>query len=122
MKKLLFILLVSFVSVAVHAQLADTKWKLTLKLDNPLDAVFTFGKDTLNVTAAADGSLVETMTYTVKDNILTIQKVSGQSDCEGSSIGKYKFEKKDNTLVVTLVSDDCADRSGVLDNTTWVKD
>lgn len=122
MKKLLFILLVSALSATAHAQLANTKWKVTLKLDNPMDAIFEFGKDTLTVTAAADGSTIETMVYSVKDNILTIQKTSGQSDCETSTIGKYKFEKKGTSLLVTVVSDDCTDRGPVLDGTTWEKD
>ncbi|HWB28491.1 MAG TPA: hypothetical protein VG738_23625 [Chitinophagaceae bacterium] len=122
MKKIFFALLVTLLAAGAHAQLANTKWKTTLKLDNPLDVVFEFGKDTLNVNAVADGSLVETMVYSVKDSVLTIQKTSGQSDCDGSTIGKYKFEMKDsNTILITLVSDDCTDRSQVLDGETWVK-
>jgi hypothetical protein len=121
MKKLFFILLISVASVTVHAQMANTKWKVTLKLEQPMDAIFAFGKDTLVVTGVADGSVIETMTYSVKDNILTITKVSGQSECEDGSIGKYKLEKKGTSLLVTVVSDDCTDRGPVLDGTTWEK-
>jgi len=121
MKKIIFMLLVLAIGATAHAQLANTKWKVTLKLDNPMDAIFSFSKDTLTVTAVADGSTIETMVYSVKDNVLTIQKISGQSDCETSTIGKYKLEKKGANLLVTVVSDDCDDRGPVLDGTTWEK-
>jgi len=121
MKKIIFLLVISIASISVHAQLTDTKWKDTLKLDNPLEVFFSFAKDTLIVTAVADGSLIETMTYTVKDNVFTIQKVSGQSDCDSSSLGKYKFEINGDDMYVTLVSDDCTDRSSVLDKTKFVR-
>lgn len=123
MKKIIFLFFAIALAAGVQAQFANTKWTTTLKLDNPLDAVFDFSKDTLNVYASADGSLVETMVFGVKDDVLTIQKTSGQSDCEGSAIGKYKFAMKDSkTVVITLVSDDCTDRSGVLDGSTWIKE
>ncbi len=121
MKKIIFILFVCIVSISAHAQLANTIWKDTLKLDNPTEVFFNFGKDTLTVTTVADSALVETMTYTVKDNVFIIQKVSGQSDCETSTLGKYKFEITGNEMLVTLVSDDCTDRSSVLDNTKFIR-
>ena len=122
MKKIFFILFASLLVTGVKAQLANTKWKTTLKLDNPLDVVFEFGKDTLNVIQVSDGSPVETMVYSFKEGVLTIQKTSGQSDCDGSTQGKYKLQMKDSkTITVTLVSDGCGDRSGVLDGETWVK-
>jgi hypothetical protein len=121
MKKIIFILFVCIVSISVHAQLANTIWKDTLKLDNPTEVFFNFGKDTLTVTTVADSALVETMTYSVKDNVFIIQKISGQSDCETATLGKYKFEITGNEMLVTLVSDDCSDRSSVLDNTKFIR-
>jgi hypothetical protein len=123
MKKTFFCLLVTLLAAGAHAQLANSKWKTTLKLESPADVIFEFGKDTLNVTQVADGGLLETMVFSVKDGILTIQKTSGQSDCDTSTIGKYKLEMKDDkTILATLVSDDCSDRSTVLDKTTWIKE
>jgi len=122
MKKLLFILLVSIVSATAHAQLTNTKWKGTVQLDNPVDVLFDFGKDTFKVTGVADGSLIETMSYSVKDGILSIQKIEGTSNCEGTTIGKYKFDIKNDEITFTLVADDCGDRANVLDKTTWKKD
>jgi hypothetical protein len=60
------------------------------------------------------------MTYTVKDSVITFKKVGGESDCDEATIGAYTFYVKDNALYFHLKSDDCDDRSGVLDNTRWV--
>ena len=121
MKKLFLSIFVLVASVTVKAQLANTRWKDTLKLDNPTEVIFDFGEDTLVVTAVADGSLIETMTYTVEGSVFTIKKINGQSDCDASVLGKYKFDIKGKDMYVTLVSDDCNDRSSVLDKTTFVK-
>jgi hypothetical protein len=40
----------------------------------PVDVVFNFSTDTLDVTNVADNSSLETMKYTLKDTVLTIQK------------------------------------------------
>lgn len=121
MKKLFFVIAVLFASVTVKAQLAHTKWKDTLKLDNPIEVIFAFAKDTVVVTTVADGSLVETMTYKVEGSVFTIKKINGQSDCDATTLGKYKFAIKGKQMLVTLVSDACTDRSSVLDKTTLVR-
>jgi len=120
-KKLIFILLVSLLSVSLHAQLLHTKWKGAIKGDNPQNAVLKFGKDTLILYAATDGSVIETMTYSIKTNILTVRKISGQSDCDGSTTGKYLFTIKGGSLSLSLSSDACMDRSSALDKTAWMK-
>jgi hypothetical protein len=121
MKKLALIALVSIFCATAHAQLAGTKWRDTLKVDNPIVAIFDFGKDTLTVTAAEDGSLIEVMTYNVHEGAFTIVKVSGQSDCDNATPGKYHFEMKNGGMFVTLVQDACTDRAAVLDKTQFVK-
>ncbi len=120
MKKIIFVLLVSVVSISVQAQLSHTAWKGAIKGDNPQSAVLKFGRDTL-ILSAADGSTIETMKYSVKDNILSIRKLSGQSDCDNITVGKYKFDIKDGTATITLVADNCPDRSSALDKTAWKK-
>ncbi len=121
MKKTLLFIFVSFAFISAHAQLANTKWKGTLQLDNPTDVIFDFSMDSLKVSAAADNGGIETMKYTVKDTVLTIQKVYGQSDCDSSAVARYRFEIKDDDLYLTLMGDDCDDRAEVLDNTKWMK-
>jgi hypothetical protein len=119
MKKIVFLVLVSFATVSLHAQLAKTKWKGTLQLDNPVDVVFDFGKDSLTVYTVENNAGLETMVFTDKDAVLSIKKVYGQSDCDVAVTGKYKYEIKDTEMVLTLISDDCPNRSNVLDKTKW---
>ncbi len=121
MKKAFIISLALFASVTVHAQLKNTKWKGTIQADNKIDVVFNYSNDTLDVSNTADGSNIETMTYTVKDSILTLQKIYGKSDCDGTGTGKYRFEIKDELLYITLISDVCNDRSSALNNSKWTK-
>jgi hypothetical protein len=120
MKKIILLLFVTFGALVSHAQLAKTKWKGTLQLDNPLEVIFDFGKDSLFVYTVADNSALETMTFTDADKVLTIKKVFGQSDCNDTE-GKYKYEIKNGELIFTLVSDECAGRSTVLNNSKWGK-
>jgi len=121
MKKVFFIFLVSFASLTVHAQLKNTKWKGTIQTDNTIDVVFDYKSDTLEVSSAGDGSNIETMTYTVKDGVISLKKVYGQSSCDGAGVGKYKFEIKDNVLFFTQVADSCNDRTSALSNSKWTK-
>lgn len=121
MKKILFVLFASVACMGAHAQLANTKWKDTLLLDNPVEVIFDFGKDTLTVTVAADGSLLETMSYTVHGQELSITKIAGQSDCDGTTAGKYAFELKDDKLHFSLLKDDCINRGAVLDKNTLAR-
>jgi hypothetical protein len=120
MKKIILLLFVTFGAFVSQAQLAKTKWKGTLQLDNPLEVIFDFGKDSLFVYTVADNSALETMTFTDADKVLTIKKVFGQSDCAETE-GKYKYEIKNGELILTLVSDECAGRSTVLNNSKWGK-
>src|SRR5258708_25139357 len=98
MKKIIFILLVSLASVSVYAQLKDTRWKGALKGDNPQNVILDFRKDTFYVYTVADSSMVEIMTYSIGDKSFSIQKINGQSDCDNTVTGKYKFEIKNNNL------------------------
>ena len=122
MKKIIFIAFIAFISASANAQLANSKWKGTLQLDNPTDVVFDFRTDTLEAFVAEDNSSLELMKYSIKDNVLSIQKISGQSECDDTAVAKYKFEIGSDGLLLTLIEDNCIDRSGVLDNTKWVKE
>lgn len=121
MKKIFLIVLVAFIGVSANAQLANSKWKGILVLDTPVDVVFDFKTDTLEALVAADNSSLELMQYSIKDSVLSIQKISGQSDCAGTAIARYKFEMKEDAFVLTLVEDECYNRSSVLDGTKWIK-
>ena len=119
MRKIFVILLVLFISGTVKAQLTHTKWKGTLELDQPMEVLFDFRKDTVEVFNLADNSSVEIMQYTVKDSTLTLQKISGASSCDATGVAKYKLRLKDDKFFLIRIDDDCDDRGNVLNNTTW---
>jgi hypothetical protein len=114
MKKTGFLIALAFLSFSSYAQLSKTKWKTTLQLENVTEVYFDFGSDSLKVFVVADSSLLETSLFKEKDRELSILKVKGISNCEGIT-GTYKFEIKNDQLVLTLISDKCSDRSEVLD-------
>lgn len=122
MKKMFLIVLIAVISASVNAQFANSKWKSTLQLDNPVDVIFDFKSDTLEAIVVMDNSSLETMKYSTKDGILSIQKITGQSQCSSTTVAKYKYELKEKELYLTLVEDDCYDRYSVLDKTKWVKE
>lgn len=122
MKTIILAILVSFTFIPAMAQQTSMKWKGTLNLDSPTDIFLEFRGDTCEAINVSDAESIETMLYTLSDTLLTLQKLWGNSDCDNSSIGKYKIVKKDNGMVITLLSDECDDRSHALDNTMWTKE
>lgn len=121
MKKISFFVIASFLFTAVFAQLENTKWKTILQINGSLNSIIDFKKDTVSVYTVADSSLIEIMTYTKDDTSFTLVKIDGQSDCDNSSPGKYRYKIKGDSLVVELLKDDCYDRYSVIENTRWVK-
>lgn len=115
MKKGAFcLLLLTLLTGSIRAQLANSKWKGVLKLDNTVNVSFDFGKDTLIVLNLDEGEIIETMTFKATNSTFTLTKVSGQSDCDNATPGKYQFVIKENTMTITLIEDACNDRAPYL--------
>ena len=112
--KFVFLFFLVF-SVAASAQFANTKWKAVLKPNDPVAILFSFGTDTLTLSKFDDGSFIESMFYKATNDIITIKKITGQSECDTLVIGKYRFAKKDNSVYLTGTADECAHRLAVLD-------
>ena len=121
MKKIILISAAVLAYASIHAQLTNTRWKGLLKGDNPRNAILDFRKDAFNVYTVADSEMVERMTYTISDNTITLKKIDGQSDCDNTVPGKYKFEMKEGKLNIKLAADECSDRSSAFDATVWMK-
>ena len=115
MKKFFVSCIICLIAFGVKAQLTNTKWRGTLKLDNPLETIFHFGTDTLDVINTQDNSSLETMKYSVRDSVLTIQKISGLSVCDPTAC-KYKFAIKGDEITFEVINDLCDDRAQVLNN------
>ena len=122
MKKIALLALICFIVMSADAQLTNTKWKVTLYIPDSTDVIFDFRTDTVEAITEATNESLETTIYTVQDSILTFKKVYGQSDCDDTVIGKYKFEMKDDGMFLTLIEDNCSDRSNALNNKAkWTK-
>jgi hypothetical protein len=123
MKKTLFLLTIlffSFISVT-HAQLTNSRWMGTLIMEKTVNVIWNFEKDTLKVLALADSSMIETMTYKTEPGYLFIARVNGISTCENSTIGKYKFDIRDEKLYLTAVDDACSDRSDAISSDPMIR-
>lgn len=114
MKNIIYTLIVIFITINVNAQLANTKWKTTIQIDQATDVIFNFSADTLDVTNAGDNSDIEAMNYTLQDTVLTLHKLYGQSECDTSAVGTYSYKINGNELWLKLISDNCDDRSNVI--------
>jgi len=122
MKKYLFIFIaISFYSAA-PAQLENTRWKTTLRLDDKmLNVIVDFIKDTVALYTVSDSIVIEKMTYTKTNALFTLLKIEGQSDCDNGTPGEYAFTIKGDSLFLRLLKDECYDRYSVLQNTKWKK-
>jgi hypothetical protein len=119
MKKIVFIVFAMVLSIPMIAQLTNSEWKGTIKGDNPRNVIMNFRKDSVTVYTISDDQLVESMTYTVKNSVLTLRKLEGMSDCDNDVLGKYKIEIKAGLLYLKTQDDPCYDRSSALDVTKW---
>jgi hypothetical protein len=123
MKKLLIIIFSTFlVSVtALHAQVANTKWKGILNLDGPTPVIWQFDKDTVQIFNFSDSSLVEKMTYKTAPGFFLFTKVSGISSCDNTTIAKYKFEIRSDSLFIAPFEDPCNDRASAVSNEACIR-
>ena len=101
-------------TASVNAQLSNSKWKGVLNIESGMNAIFSFSHDTLEVFNADTNESMETMKYSTKDSLLTLQKLFGSSQCDTSTPGVYKYQINNNEMTLTLVYDQCPDRSGAI--------
>jgi hypothetical protein len=101
---------------AIHAQIANSKWEGTVKMDTLTPVTWHFAKDTVWVVQISDNSLVETMTYKTEHGYLYLTKITGVSSCDTKVVGKYKFEIRDDKLYMTVAEDACEDRSSAINS------
>ena len=123
MKNALIIIFSSFlVSInSIHAQVANTKWKGILNLDGPTAVIWQFDKDTVQIFNFSDSSLVEKMTYKTEPGFFLFTKVSGISSCDNSTIGKYKFDLRSDSLFIVPFEDPCNDRASAVSNEACIR-
>ena len=98
--------------LGASAQLTNTKW--TGKAGE-MTILWTFAKDTTGAVTLPDSISLGTMTFSVKDSVVSFRKIEGRLPCDAAIVGRYKFTITGNKLLFTLISDDCAARSQSID-------
>ncbi len=113
MRQLLFISFLVFIFLSWNAPannpLKNTQWAGTVNIPGPADGIFVFTADTSALYVG--GSLIEASFYKVNGDTLKMIKANGMSSCNFSDTGYYKYNIKDSVLTITLIKDNCMDRS-----------
>jgi hypothetical protein len=108
-------------SSTINAQLTDTKWKNFMNIPDSYETIMHFKKDTAILTLAADGSIIETMIYSVSKDTLRLTKVNGLSPCTENT-GLYRIQIKNDNLTIAPISDDCNERANAFKPEPWTRE
>lgn len=112
--KILFIVILHFISISLFAQtsVSNTKWKGHIESPQSLDIVLEFKNDSL-IATSADGLELEVMYFSQAKDTLKLRKLNGQSPCDYIVEGIYHLEWADSgdKLLLHIIKDDCTARS-----------
>ena len=106
---------------AASAQFSNTRWKGVINSNGELPVIWTFKKTSLDVVSLPDSALVESMTYKTASGFLFITKVNGTSDCDSSTVGKYSYRIKKDSLFLKSIDDACSQRSDAISEKALIK-
>lgn len=113
-----------FLFVSNPADIDPTgSWKLTMTTPDgqEMAAIMTFKDGAFEGDFMMNGEIDVAGTYAIDGDQITIQDdgETGENPCEGP--GTYSVVMSDNGMSLTLVEDDCGQRSEVLDGNTLTK-
>jgi hypothetical protein len=118
-KTFLFTAIACFLMISTKAQLANSKWKGEMGIPQgpgqppePTEAIWDFNTDTLVVHFPGGGE-DEVMTYRLAQDVLTLRKVSGSSQCDDGSTGTYKYRIQGDKFFISVIQDSCEGRSAI---------
>lgn len=100
------------------AQLANTKWKGTLKLPTqdgtlaPFGVTWDFQKDTASILYDS-GNIPDVMVYWADKDMITFKKVSGSVPCDTAAVLTCSYQIKNDQLFLKQTQDACKVRSQV---------
>jgi hypothetical protein len=122
MKKftLLFLIISAAAVTSLKAQsLSNTNWKAYI--GDPLNDTLTLHikNDSSFVTTRSGDVLVRSLCQLSADT-LTLIDYDGPDACPNTP-GKYKSTVTADTMILTLISDDCQGRAGAINNLKWIK-
>ncbi len=117
MKRIVLLLVFLATSSLAQAQLANTKWTGNLAVPEISPVYLHFKPDVFEVYLQESNELIETMSYKLSGDTITLKKISGGSPCPDASEFKLKYAMQGEQMLITLVSDDCPERAGA-----WTKE
>jgi hypothetical protein len=117
---ILFVAIFCMVSAAT-AQLSNTKWKGIVNSNGQVPVIWIFKKNTVDVISLPDSSIMESMTYKTSSGFLFINKINGMSNCDSSTIGKYSYRIKKDSMYLKAVDDACTQRSDAVSDDALIK-
>lgn len=116
--RILYILTVLLLTAAIaKAQLKNTKWQGKMNVPEETTVMLDFKKDSVDLVIVDNAMVGESMTYSVKDSIITMKKTSGHSPCNVNDEFKVRYFIKDDKLFISNISDACDARSQ-----SWTKE
>lgn len=92
--------------------LANTEWTGTARIPQESEIVIKFSNDKADV--LFENKVIESMSYTLKNDHIIFDKISGGSPCEKGVKGEYKYEVLENDFLISLIKDDCVARTASL--------
>ena len=116
--KLIFLTIVFVIFLAVQSfaqnAISNSKWKSIFLIPHAVDVILDFKKDTLYLIIEPDQRL-GTLTFSHRNDTLTITKISGTSPCPEQSTGLYRIEwlEKGEKFLLHGISDECEGRIGI---------
>ncbi len=108
MKPFIFLLLTA-IAFSTSGQIKNTAWQGYFNLPNSMDAVLSFGSDSVSL-ATADGQTLEIMVFRTSGDTVFLKKISGQSSCDMDNEASYITNFKEKKLFLLPVKDDCDQR------------
>ena len=99
--------------------LQKTQWKSLFAAPINDMAIFSFAKDTSNITNSKGMEIVRSIFHVSHDTV-TIKDVSGEIAC-GDEAGVYTFTITKTTLKLMVVTDPCDGRANSLSGRVWAR-
>lgn len=112
MKKILLLIALMACITAAKAQLAKTEWSGVMSIPNETEVLLKFSTDTVQIIVKDVNYVGETMLYSVKDGVITLKKTDGNSPCNNDPF-TVSYTIKDNKLSIKTLVDHCDDRANM---------
>ena len=112
-----FLLFATLYSFAQNS-LTNSRWNASTEIPRPHDLQLVFKKDSFLIFSQDGKVLGETMTYSVHDDSLRFQKITGQTPCASGTEGLYKIQwsEQGKNYSFQLINDPCVARANFFRN------